>query len=140
MKWKNKSQASNRLKLILDNYIQGSRLLNRGLELDYEKDSDIAEWTEEEISAGEGFVDVHSIEILRPKKLQFHDIVTAAELLDLPLNVRYRDDLNYPLELSIIYKDFELFEVFDRDKAKSLEGEEIVNEITGNKVQTVKVE
>lgn len=140
MKWKNKTQASNRLKLILDSYIQGSRLLNRGFELDCEKDSDIAEWTEEEISAGKGYVKVYNIDLLRPKQLQFRNIITAAELLDLPLFVEYRDDIEYPLELSVFYKGFHLFEVFDRDEAKSLEGEEIVNEITGNKVQTFKVE
>ena len=56
MRITNEAQFKERVKYTLDRWIEGLKLLTTPFHVDYEDDSDIVEFTEEELDNGEGYI------------------------------------------------------------------------------------
>ena len=101
----NKKRLKERLIYILDNYVEAYKLLNRKLELDFEYDSDVVEWSEEEQRNGDAYADIFMLDMLsHDPSFHMHNIELIADILDVELTQTDRHDSEYPYDYSIMYK------------------------------------
>lgn len=138
MKWKNKKQAQERLKLVLDRWIQAYELMLSEFYIDFDGDSDIAEWEPEEIDSGGAYVCVRQLTVTgdvpwkKYKEIHIVDVERISEILELPVLLEDWRSGGYKYQASIMYKGYKFFDLLDAEEYEKgkqyFYGEEFVDE------------